>query len=231
MNNANKESANKESANEYLIKVAMAKSQPAIIRNFFPFVERQFQHMMRLYKEKVGVHMSGPKKGQKKYAARRDFWLTIAGCAQVGPDIYDWYDDFVPLKAHGQAYLFPIIDTACFYQGRAPAPSGTIYTGIGTDAHKMPQTTKWGNRILKGPHKNTQMLGNAITMVSPGTFKIDSIDISLVLQNQNDSLSFDSFLHTDEGRYMICAAVRKHKVAGATINIKRPDPRVVSFAA
>lgn len=78
---------------------------------------------------------------------RRSLWDLLSGILQIAKNT-EHHCDMTPVEIKGRIFYFPIFTEACDYRGKKP-PSGSVASGIRVQAHRRPQTAKWGNEVLK----------------------------------------------------------------------------------
>lgn len=84
---------------------------------------------------------------QRGVKTRRSLWDLLSGILQVAHSTTHRCI-ITPVESGGKVFHFPIFSEACDYRGKA-WPLGAVRTGIQVQAHRCPQTTKWGNVVLK----------------------------------------------------------------------------------
>jgi hypothetical protein len=78
---------------------------------------------------------------------RRSLWDLMAGIEQIGHNTIH-KTTMSTIYSGPSVFNFPIFLEACHYRGKEP-PVGAVETGVRVHSHRRPQTTKWGNIVLK----------------------------------------------------------------------------------
>jgi hypothetical protein len=122
-----------ETAPEWLKRVSISSSSPEA-RSLARYALEQWNLLLTSWKQR-GVR------------TRRNLWDLLSGILQIAKSTKHQCN-MIRIESGNETFYFPILLEACHFRGKDP-PSDAVKTGIMVRAHRRPQTTKWGNIVLK----------------------------------------------------------------------------------
>lgn len=125
----------KESANDWLFRVRATSPNPQA-RTLAAFALSEWDRLLASWKT-------------RQVKTRRSFWDLIAGVFECHQNITH-HAHMTPVISGDDTFYFPIFKEALGRRDKHPsATEGAVTTGVTVRSGRKPQTTKWGNTVLK----------------------------------------------------------------------------------
>lgn len=144
-------------------------------------------------------------------ATRRSFWDMMSGMRQVGPNGYEFFDDFTPMRSGPVVFLTPVFAEGCRRYGRTP-PKSVVSMGVLPESHRSPQTTKWKNLQLETPPPKIVFAGSVFVQSYPGVYAVQKVGFSFT--SSLGPAAFSAFTTTVAGQIAVLEALRKSRSEG-----------------
>lgn len=80
--------------------------------------------------------------------SRKSLWDLIAGVKNFPrKDIHQ--ATMVEVNSCGKTFYFPVFAEACARRAKSDRGAGAVRAGVPVNSERLPQTTKWGNKVCR----------------------------------------------------------------------------------